>query len=414
MLTRPHPLRRLLALIPLLALVAGCAEPKAPPLARVASLPDNELILLATAPYNSSDEHGFYLLDPASGALSAWQLQGGRGIVENGSSCYTADNQQRWDPERRELVFSASLGCVEGLYYIGADGAVKQEPLPALPAGVEYPQHHISAPDRSASAVTGVIYRQPAGTGGDRYIYVAEPGADWTSYGAGMGFEEIYYLRWSPDSRSLAFVAGIRSGDGFHRRAYLLDLERDKLRALSQDEALIDSEPIFTPDGAVIFTAAADGAPPAIYLAEPGAEAFPIVDLGALPNAASWRGELTLSPDGRLAALEAMRDSPTTPRTIYVADLESGELRDLLPADQPVERGGEATQEAPGISPLVWSPDSLRLLAVADFAGICYEIPVSGAITCSDQLYTLPADGGAPSRIGDAQLIGASFAFWLN
>lgn len=412
MATHHSPLRRLLGLVPLLGLLAACGEPPPPPVARVSSLPPGELILLGAGLAGPQEAHSFYLVDPTSGALSAWELQGGRGISEGGSTCFNLADQQRWDAGRRQLVYSASLGCAQGLYHISADGAVAQQTLAPLPAAVENQRLHISAPDGGV-AVVGTIYQTPSPS--SDYLYVAQPGGGWAVYGEGMGFEQINHLRWSPDSRSLAFIADTRPGGVYERRAYRVDLDSGELYALSQDQALIDAVPAFAPDGSVVFAgAAAEGAPPAIYWADPGAEAFPIVDLGGVPGAEFWRGALTLSPDGRLAAFSGERANPTTASTVYAADLESGELRDLLPGDQADERSGDSPEGAPAIEPLAWSPDSQQLLVVAEFAGVCSTQPMTGGVSCTSQLYRLPASGGAPTRLGDAELNGASFAIWAE
>jgi dipeptidyl aminopeptidase/acylaminoacyl peptidase len=402
-------IRRLLGSLPILALIVGCAE--TPP--SVTSLLSGEQIILATALPSAPDTPGLYVVDPASGTLSVWRLQGGRGLTEGGSATTTPNDQQRWDADRRELIYSGSFGSAPGLYRIAADGAVTQEPLAALPAGVSWPNLPISAPSRDAVAVIGSVYK-PSGMGGEQRVYVAERGDAWATYGEGMGFESIDFLRWAPDGQSLAFLGGTRTGGTYQRRVYLLDLGSGAVRAFSQAEALANSAPAFTSTGAVVFAAAgAAGVTPAIYLAEPGAEATPIIDLGALSGPLIWGDGLALSPDGRLVAFGGARDNPVTPATIYVADLTTGEVRDLLPVDQPIAQTGAAGAR-PDIALLAWSPDSRRILAVANFDSDCKVMPVSGAVSCNRMLYTLSAEGGRASRLSDTQIVGVRFALWVK
>jgi hypothetical protein len=54
------------------------------------------------------------------------------------------------------------------------------------------------------------------------------------------------------------------------------------------------------------------------------------------------------------------------------------------------------------------------LLVLADLAGICSEIPVSGPVSCTRQLYIVPASGGSLGRLGDTQLTAAGFALWVK
>jgi hypothetical protein len=411
-----RPVRRFglaLGTLSIMAMMLGCAD--TPPVPVLTTLPPGEQIILAAAPPEASWNAAFHVVDPASGTLSVWQLQAGRGLTENGASTITRSDQQRWDAARRALYYGGSLGTTPGYYRIDADGAVT--PMTATPpsAGVDrWGLHPVQAPTRDGFALIGTIAKRPLGTGTIERLFVSDPQGTWTSYDEGMGFESIDFVRWSPNGQQVAFFAGTRPDGVWQYRAYRLDLVHGALQRLSEAQALSHSPPVFRPDGALVFaTASADESDAAIQLAQPGATAEPVIRLDAQAGQRIGGKGLRLSPDGRWVALAGTRANPVTPGTVYLGDLATGAVRDLLATDQPVSQTGDLGPK-PEIGVLAWSPDASRILVWASFDSTCKIQPVSRAIGCNQILYTLPLDGGQASRLGPMQFASIRFALWVD
>lgn len=398
-----------------LALVAGCGLDQPAKYPQVSSIPAGEQIVLYATPADDPERSGFYVLDPASEALSRWQLQGNRGDTEGALYCpttYTMHDQHRWEMARREFVSSGSFGCSTGLFHVSADGAVTEVPFPDLPKGVRMAHQPISSPSGQLLAVIGSV-SGPADTT-TQQIYVAGEDRSWTSYAEELGLEEIVAIRWSPDSRTIAFTGGFGSAQPFYSRIFHLDLERGEVRALSENEFLIGDAPTFTPQGDLLFAARTTDGQEALYLAKPGADAAAIMEQPVLPARTMEFRSRTFSPDGRFAAFRGRRDQSSDHSTIYIVDLVTGERRDLLSVAVSDERTGEIPPGAPWLEPLAWAPDGESLLVLSDRAGTCTMQVISGHFSCSQQLYLLPATGGALERLGSTDYKGVRAVAWLE
>jgi hypothetical protein len=392
----------------LLAFGSGCDWVRPSLFPTVEAIPPGEQIVLAAEP-NGTEGLNFYVYHPKEGELREWRLQGGRGISEGYRWCGSNGDQQYWHAERRELVYSGAFGCDSGLYHIASDGAVTEPTLPALPPEVKAVEQQISAPDGTI-ALVGANDR-PGSDNIWQRIYVKE-GDYWAVYGAEENFAEIDYVRWSPDSQQLAFVAVARADEAQVPRAHIVDLATGTVRVLSQEEGPTGVVPTFTPDGGLLFIASDANGQETLYQALPGAAALPILSATHGPNRTLDLSSLLLAPDGRWAAFNGSRENATTPWTIYVVDLATGELRDMLPAAQADARTGDAPQDPPSIWALSWSPNGQQLLAGGDFAGNCSTIQMTGDVICTSQLYVLTGDEA--KRLGTTDFTSVWFAFWIE
>jgi hypothetical protein len=420
------------------SLLVACGGPAAPKIDTVTSLSGERQLVLGTAVSGAERDYELLLLTPGDPALRAWQLQDGRGLSEDGSSCQSAQDAQVWDAASRTLMITGCFGDQDGLNVIGADGVVANlarevslsEPDPLtgsfsrtilrdgaveLPSGVEYPGHFRHAHHSDAFAFAGSIYgSQPSEH--RTYLYVADDQNGVTAYGDGWVFSEIAHLRWAPDDSAISFIGATRTDDDFFQRAYYLDLQSGAVEELSDVNLLIDSTVEFTTEGAVVFAGADEGAAPAIYLAAPGgAGATPVVSLAAIPENQSWRGRFLLAPDGTRVAFDAQRDNPTTPWTLYSADLGSGAIRDLLPPDLQVQRSGaDDGADSPYAQALAWDADGRAIVFASSLAGHCENFNAGGVVNCTRQIYSVAADGGAPVAMSETHLTTVGFAVWVE
>jgi hypothetical protein len=430
---------RLIAAGLLPAILVACGGPPPPTIDTVTSLPGDRQLLLGAAVNNTDRDYELLLLKPGDPTLRAWQLQGGRGLTEDGSSCQSSEDAQVWDAASRTLTITGCFGDQGGLNIVSADGQVTNlartillpEMDPAtqsstqsilrdgaveLPSGVEYLKHFRRAHHSDTFAFTGYIW---GGTVGDvqHYIYVVDPQNRVTTYGEAWDFEAIEHIRWAPDDSGLSFIGASRPDGEFYQRVYYLDLASGAVEELSDANVLIDSTVEFTSDGGVVFAGAGadEGAAPAIYFAAPGADATPLVSLDAIPQSESWRGKFLLSPDGARVAFVAERDNPATPWTLYSAELSSGAIRDLLPPALQVQRSGTTDgADSPYPQLLAWHPDGQEVVFGSSLTGHCNNFNAAGVVNCTQQVYAVPTDGGAPAYLSEAHLTTVGFAIWVE
>jgi hypothetical protein len=430
-------LSRLGAVGLLASLLAACGGPPPPKIDTVASLPGDRQLLLGAAVNTSDRAYELLLLKPGDPTLRAWQLQGGRGLTEDGNSCQSDEDAQVWDGASRTLSITGCFGERGGLNVVGADGAVTNlartvmlsEADPAtgsftkailrdgaveLPAEVEYLKHFRRANQSDSFAFSGTVYGSEPGEH-RTYLYIADEQNRVTAYGEGWIFEAIEHIRWASNDGGISFIGGTRTEEEFHKRVYYLDLGSGAVEELSDVEVLIDSTVEFAGDQEVIFAGAAEGDAPAIYAAAPGAGARALVSLDAIPASESWRGGFLLSPDGSRVAFAAERDNGATPWTVYGADLAGGAIRDLLPPDLQVQRTGTVDgADAPYMQLLAWAPDGRSVAFASSLAGHCNNFNAGGVVNCTVQVYSVAADGGGPAYMSEAHFTNIGFALWVE
>jgi len=165
---------------------------------------------------------------------------------------------------------------------------------------------------------------------------------------------------WSPNGQRLAFAL---SRDG-NPEIYALDLATQAPPVRLTNNSAIDTEPVWMPDGGIVFTSDRGGSPQ-LYRIGPG---------GGVPQRLTFQGDYnarpTVSPDGRHIAMMHRRGGRFH---IAVLDLATRQFRVLTP-------GG--TDESPSFAPngamIVYSTGQ-RLAAVSVDGGMKQDIAIRGS-----------------------------------
>lgn len=184
------------------------------------------------------------------------------------------------------------------------------------------------------------------------------------------------YPTISPDGKTFAYTARSRAGDW---DVFLQQVGRESAVNLTGDSSVDDWQPAFSPDGSYLaFRSERDGGG-LFVMPRSGGKARRVTRSGYLP---SW------SPDGRyLAFTTVMRGRPDAGSWIglgrtEIADLRTGNTRVLT-------AGGEEAYEPK------WSPHGHR-------------IAFSRLERGRTEIWTIGADGMAPSRVTDGRHLDAT------
>ncbi len=420
------------AVILIMILLVACGGPSPPELTTIAELPAGRHLLINAGLTNSELIDEYFVLQPGNPTLLHWSFLG-----ERDSACSLREDYAAWNASNRTLMIGGCFGGTSGLNRVSAAGQVTNlatlvmtQREGSLIADFSYPlregavqipndvslKFYRHANQREAFAAAGTISRgEPGQATPHTSLYVIDEANEVSIYGEDFNFTEISWIDWSPDDAMLSFVGTARNANGLSNQAYRLDLVAGAIEQLSTAEVLIDSPTFFTADGAIIFAGQEEpDAVPALYVAAAdAATATPAVSLATLPNSPTWRGGFVLAPNGRQVAFTARRDNPTTPWTIYHADLGSGAIRDLLPPDLAIERTGAAGAESPFPQLLSWDAAGQELVFSSNHAGDCYTTPAGGT-ACSQHLYAVNTTGNTLTRLSETHFTGVKFALWAE
>lgn len=428
----PLTFARTVGVLLLAALISACGGPPPPELTTIAELPSGKHLLINAGITNSDLFDEYFVLQPGNPELLHWSFLG-----ERDSACSLLEDYAAWNATNRTLIIGGCFGGASGLNRVSADGRVTNlatlmltqredgqvaDVSHSLREGAVQNPSDVSltffrhANQREAFTAAGTIsLGEPGQATPHASLYVIDEANEVWIYGEDFNFTEISWIAWSPDDTMLSFVGSMRNENGLHNHAYRLDLADGAIEQLSTAEVLIDSPTHFTADGAIVFTGQEEpNAAPAFYVAEAAAAtALPTVSLADLPNSAAWRGGFVLAPDGRNVAFTAQRDNPTTPRTIYHADLANGTISDLLPPDLAIERTGATGAASPSPQLFTWDAAGTELIFSSNHAGDCRTTPAGGAV-CSQHLYTVSTTSNTITRLSETHFDSIKFALWAE
>jgi Tol biopolymer transport system component len=416
----------------LFALLTACGSPTSPELDTISELPATRHLLINADLSSTQLDDAYLVLQPSDPSIKQWVF---RDLSD--SSCFSREDYAAWHAATRTLMIGGCFGGESGLHGISASGQIttlailtmtqREGSLIAdlshrLRNGAVMAPSDVSlkffrhANQRDAFAAAGTIFLgEPGRATPQTSIYLFTETNEVTVYGSEWAFSEISHLDWSPDDRLLSFVGTIRDANELRTYAYWLDLVDGTITQLSAADVLIDSAPRFTPSGALVFTASEPGTDvPALYVTAPGMPtATAAVALDWLPNRARWRGAFVLAPDGQQVAFTAQRDNPTTPWTIYAADLATGNVRDLLPSDLAITRSGPSGADNPMPQPLNWDAAGSELVFSSNHGGSCTTTP-AGGVVCTRHLYTVGTSPDTLARLSETQFNSIKFALWVE
>lgn len=178
----------------------------------------------------------------------------------------------------------------------------------------------------------------------------------------------VYCPQWSPDGRRIAFCT---TGEGSHISGdiWVVNADGSGLTNLTHASQQLNIDPSWSPDGKHIVFSALFANRPALYLMNSdGSQKRPLL-ISIEAEAPAW------SPDGRKIAFVSEDTDPTL-SGIYLVNADGSGLERL-------------TRASGQYGPLVWSPDSKKLLY-----GYATFVPAGSDQTVSQSVvYMMNADG---------------------
>ncbi|HSY82369.1 MAG TPA: LpqB family beta-propeller domain-containing protein, partial [Gemmatimonadaceae bacterium] len=190
-----------------------------------------------------------------------------------------------------------------------------------------------------------------------------------------MSLRSLGGVSLSPDGRSIAYAVAAwdRSGDKPARRSHvwLVSSDGGTPKQLTFGEHG-ESSPRWSPDGKTIAFVAARGEKPQLWLLPTdGGEAHAFTHAKEGVETYSWSPDGThiayLSPDPVVAADEQVYEQPTTRTHLWVAAVPSGESREVAHGDFTLSM--LAIEGEPQ-----WSPDGTRIAFVASPSGLLRDL----------------------------------------
>ena len=170
-------------------------------------------------------------------------------------------------------------------------------------------------------------------------------------------FDDAFVANWSPDGRSVIFIADLGAGQAI----WQVDADgSDFHQVFTPPTQSLDDGPAFTPDGHwIIFTRCCPRPSGyGLWKVHPDGTSLRVVTTEPVPPNVDGPADNVpqVSPDGRTIVFQ--HDTATGPNGIATVNFAGGRLRDLAPADK--------NSQLPN-----WSPDGRRIVFQgADDAGI--------------------------------------------
>jgi tricorn protease len=164
-------------------------------------------------------------------------------VVNLTRSSGVAERYPRWSPDGKSVAFWSDRGGEYELTIRPADGTGAEKTVTSLGAGFRYPPHW--SPDSKHIAFIDQAMRIRICDLETGKVTQIDESAEWMGHGTLAGFK----MRWSPDSRWLAYS---RPTGSANNALFLYDLKAGKLHQATSGY-LNDSQPTFDPEGKYLF-----------------------------------------------------------------------------------------------------------------------------------------------------------------